>query len=99
MCHVRLDTYKRHIIGGVNLELNLSNTVQLITVIGFIVAVVKYTIISPLQTAITTLNQAVGELKAMLKSLENDQKNIDTRLIRVEESTKSAHKRIDGLEA
>ena len=85
-------------VGGGELELNLNNTVQLIAIISFAAVLVKKLIVSPLQTAITALNAAVQELKAVLSRLEQDQKNIDIRLTRVEESAKSAHKRIDGLE-
>jgi len=80
------------------LELNMSNTVQLITIVGFASLVVKLLIISPLQTAITALNDAVKELKTMLSTLDKEQKESGTRLTRVEESVKSAHKRLDGLE-
>ncbi|SFM41832.1 hypothetical protein [Pelosinus propionicus] len=79
------------------MELNLSNTVQLITIIGFTAGLVKFLIVKPLQTAITALKEAITEMKDMLFRLDQDQKGIDKRLVVVEESTKSAHKRLDGL--
>lgn len=41
---------------------------------------------------------AVDEIRLDNKSRDREVANINTRLIRVEESTKSAHKRLDGLE-
>ena len=38
------------------------------------------------------------ELKGMLKEMSEDQRNIDKRLVAVEESAKQAHKRLDGME-
>ena len=40
----------------------------------------------------------VDEIRLDNKSRDREVANINTRLIRVEESTKSAHKRLDGLE-
>lgn len=86
------------IFGGGTLELNLSNTVQLITIISFTAGLVKYLIVKPLQTAITALKEAITEMKDMLFRLDQDQKGIDKRLVAVEEAAKSAHKRLDGME-
>lgn len=84
--------------GGGELELNLSNTVQLITIISFTAGLVKYLIVQPLQVAITSLKEAVTEMKNMVFRIDQEQKCIDKRLVTVEESAKSAHKRLDGLE-
>jgi len=73
--------------------------VQLVTIITFTAGLVKYLIVNPLQTAITALKEAVTEMKNMVFRMDKDQKNIDKRLVRVEESNKVAHHRIDGLEA
>ena len=81
------------------MELNLNNTVQIIAIISFTSTLVKYLIVNPLQTAITTLNDAIKEIKKIHARLEEEQRNIDKRLVAVEESTKSAHKRIDGMES
>jgi len=79
-------------------ELNLNITVQLITVIGFASVIVKLLIVKPLQGAIETLQRAIDKMETMLNNLSEEQKGIDKRLVAVEESTKSAHKRIDGME-
>lgn len=80
------------------MEITLTNAVQLITVVGFVSLLVKQLIINPLQTAIVTLNKAVDDLKTVLARIEREQNSIDRRLVVVEESAKSAHKRIDGVE-
>ncbi|MBP2638685.1 MAG: hypothetical protein H6Q72_4592 [Firmicutes bacterium] len=80
------------------MELNLNITVQLITVIGFASVIVKLLIVKPLQGAIETLQRAIDKMETMLNNLSEEQKGIDKRLVAVEESTKSAHKRIDGME-
>lgn len=80
------------------MELTLSNTVQIISVIGFLALLVKQLIITPLQTTISSLNRAVEELKGVLTRIEREQNSIDRRLVVVEESAKSAHKRLDGME-
>jgi len=79
-------------------ELNLNNTVQIIAVIGFAAGIVKLLIVKPLQGAIETLQKAIDKMETMLNNLSEEQKSIDKRLVAVEESTKSAHKRIDGME-
>ena len=43
------------------------------------------------------LKEIKADFKAELKSLKNDLENVKERLTIVEQPTKSAHKRIDGL--
>lgn len=80
------------------MELNLNNMGQLITVITFTAGLVKYLIVNPLQTAITGLKEAVNEMKNIISRIDQEQKCIDKRLVAVEESAKSFHKRLDGWE-
>lgn len=86
------------LFGGGVLELNLSNTVQIISIVGFASVSVKYLIVNPLQTAIDSLQKAIVKMETLLERLEQDQKSMDKRLVVCEESTKSAHKRLDSLE-
>lgn len=81
------------------LNLNLNNMVQITIIIGFAAGVIKLLIVNPLQSAINTLNDAVEKMENMLSRLEREQQGIDKRLVAVEESSKSAHHRIDGWEA
>lgn len=80
------------------MEITLSNSVEIIAILTFAAALLRYTVIVPLQTAIATLKEAVDEVKTMLKELSDDQRSIDKRLVAVEESAKQAHKRLDGME-
>ena len=80
------------------MELNLSNTVEIFGIIGFTGGVLKYIVIDPIQQAMAAIKEAMEELKGMLKELSEDQRNIDKRLVAVEESAKQAHKRLDGME-
>lgn len=80
------------------MEQYLNNTVQFITIVIFMSGVVKLLIVNPLQTAITALKEAITKMDSLLTRLDYEQKCIDKRLVAVEESAKSAHKRLDGLE-
>lgn len=80
------------------MELNLNNTAEILGIIGFTAGVLKYTVIDPIRQAMSTLKEALDEVKTMLKELSEEQRNIDKRLVAVEESAKSAHKRLDGME-
>ena len=80
------------------MELNLNNTVEILGIIGFAGGVLKYIVIDPIQQAMAAIKEAMEELKGMLKELSEDQRNIDKRLVAVEESAKQAHKRLDGIE-
>ena len=81
------------------MALNLNNIVQFIAILSFTAGVLKYLIVNPLQKAIEDLKEAIFKMDSTLFRLEQEQKYIDKRLIIVEESTKSAHRRIDGIEA
>ena len=80
------------------MELNLNNSVQLITIISFTSMLIKYLIVNPLQVAIGALQKSIDKMETVLADMTNEQKGIDKRLVAVEESAKSAHKRLDGME-
>jgi biopolymer transport protein ExbB/TolQ len=84
------------------MNLPLDSIVQWITILGALLTLtsylLKHMIVSPLQTAITTLKDAVNELKKMLEKVEDVQQDIDKRLVAVEQSAKSAHHRLGRLE-
>ena len=86
------------LFGDEGLELNLNNTVQIIAIIGAAAGLVKLVIVQPLQTSINLLKEAITKMKDTLSRVADEQKCIDKRLVVVEESTKSAHKRLDGME-
>ena len=70
---------------NLSLELVISVIIQLIA-IGIFIGVYK--------TTISFMQIQIQELKADMKKYNN----VLERLIRVEDSTKSAHHRIDGIE-
>lgn len=80
------------------MHIDIGQTAQVITIIAFLAGVVKYLIVTPLQSALETLEKAVCELKAMLSTVDREQKIIVERLVVAEQIAKAAHKRIDTLE-
>lgn len=82
--------------------MELTDIVSYTVIISFSAAVIQYIIISPLQHSIASLGEAVTKLEQLLNDINNrvncETRNLDTRIVHVEESTKSAHKRIDALE-
>ena len=75
--------------------MTLSLIIEVLAIISFISAVVKYVIINPIQNELQTMNESLIELKHLIKMIDKEQKDIDRRLIVVEEAVKSAHKRLD----
>ncbi|MBU2702284.1 prefoldin subunit 5 [Sporomusaceae bacterium BoRhaA] len=80
------------------MEINLGNLVQLITIAVFVGGGINLIVIKPLGSAITALKETIIDLKNAIEKTEEARQDMDKRLVRVEESTKSAHHRIDGLE-
>lgn len=66
-------------------------TVQITVIMSFIGGVISYFFLTP-------LNRSITELKKIMQSTQEQQRMIDLRLARAEESTKSAHRRIDGID-
>lgn len=69
----------------------LTLTVQITVIMSFIGGVVSYIFLTP-------LNKSIMELRRLIQSTQEQQRLIDLRLARNEESTKSAHHRIDAME-
>lgn len=82
--------------------MELNEIVSYTVIISFAAAVIQYIVIRPLQTSISALGEAVSSLRSLLQDIEcrlnTETRNLDTRLVCIEESCKSAHKRIDTLE-
>ena len=82
--------------------MELNEIVSYTVIISFAAAVVQYIVIRPLQASIASLGEAVSSLRTLLQDIEcrlnTETRNLDTRIVCVEESTKSAHKRIDDIE-
>jgi hypothetical protein len=69
----------------------LTIAVQMTAIMSVIGGVISYIFLQP-------LNRAIKNLQLLITNTQEQQRLIDLRLVRVEESTKSAHHRIDGIE-
>ena len=77
----------------------LPSLAQSVAVAGFIAAAFSGVVLRPIYNVITELKEAIKEVRDGLKEIVQDRRMMNERLIRVEESVKSAHHRIDALEA
>jgi hypothetical protein len=57
-----------------------------------------YAVIKPLTGAIADLRELIHDMREDLQRNEEKRQEMDLRLVAVEESAKSAHHRIDGIE-
>ena len=57
-----------------------------------------YAVIKPLTGAIADLRELIRDMRDDLQRNEGKRQEMDLRLVAVEESAKSAHHRIDGIE-
>lgn len=69
----------------------LTIAVQMTAIMSVIGGVISYIFLQP-------LNQAIKNLQLLITNTQEQQRLIDLKLARVEESTKSAHHRIDGID-
>ena len=69
----------------------LTIAVQMTAIMSVIGGVISYIFLQP-------LNQAIKNLQLLITNTQEQQRLNDLRLARVEESTKSAHHRIDGID-
>ena len=69
----------------------LTIAVQMTAIMSVIGGVISYIFLQP-------LNQAIKNLQLLITNTQEQQRLIDLRLARVEESTKSGHHRIDGID-
>ena len=60
--------------------------------------VVNRLIIQPLQNSIDAMKEATRELKDLLSKLSEETKDIDKRLVAVEQITEVDHSRLDRIE-
>lgn len=79
------------------MHIDLSMTLQVLTILSMVCVAFKYFIISPLYGAIEKLKEATLELKDLTAQLKDAQHALDKRVSVLEESTKYAHKRITEL--
>ena len=65
---------------------------------GLAGTVFYYAVIKPLTGAIADLRDLIRDMREDLQRNEGKRQEMDLRLVVVEESAKSAHHRIDGIE-
>ena len=65
---------------------------------GLAGTVFYYAVINPLTGAIADLRDLIRDMREDLQRNEGKRQEMDLRLVAVEESAKSAHHRIDGIE-
>ena len=76
----------------------LSNLVAGTVVLGFMGSIFQYVILKPLNMAIAELKTAIYDLRSSVKANEARWHSLEIKLTEVEQSTKSAHHRLDTLE-
>jgi len=64
---------------------------------GIVMGILHYTVISPLRMAIDRLSETISRLEQAVGDMETRQRELDHRVTIVEQSAKSAHKRLDEL--
>lgn len=80
------------------MNISLESLVQIITIIGFAGGVVNYVVVRPLKDAVNTLSRSLDKLEQVLSEVKEREITLEQRVAHNEESTKTAHKRIDELE-
>ena len=80
------------------MNITLENVTIYIAIITFSVWIAKCLIVSPLKESISGLQRAIEKLGKSISILDSKIDQHDVRLVRVEESTCNAHKRIDRLD-
>lgn len=82
--------------------MTLNDAVSWVTIISFAGCVARFFIVKPAQKLITNLCDEIRELREFLQRLETkvdaENRTFDTRITRIDESSKSAHHRIDCIE-
>lgn len=63
----------------------------------FLASLFSYVVLRPIYNILNELKEAIKELRAELKNAEKDRRQMNERIIKLEESIKSAHHRIDEL--
>ena len=78
--------------------MDTSITAAVVGAAGLAGTVFYYAVIRPLTEAIADLRGLIRDMRDDLQRNEEKRQKMDLRLVAVEESAKSAHHRIDGIE-
>jgi outer membrane murein-binding lipoprotein Lpp len=77
-------------------SLNLADTASALSIVMTVGGLFYYT--ATLKAQIRTLSEVIQSLSASVDASNADRRALDTRITGVEESAKSAHKRLDRVE-
>ena len=78
--------------------IDLNTVVQTTVILTGICGLFNFVILRPLRMAIDELRGMIADIKRRADDDRNERHSIEIKLARVEDSTKSAHHRIDNLE-
>lgn len=71
---------------------------QLVTVLGFVGVLFSLAVIKPINGTIMETRDDVREIKDGLKRYDERLRDLEVKIVEVEQRAKSAHHRIDGLQ-
>ena len=77
----------------------LAIAVSCVTIIGFTATAFTAIVLNPLNKAIHNLEQLIQDMRGDLKHNEEKRQEMDKRIVKTEESVKSAHHRINHIES
>lgn len=78
--------------------MTINDFAQYVTVAATIGGGLYFAILEPLKAEIKRLGELITEMGRELEDSKEDRRNIDSRLARLEQSDKSAHKRLERIE-
>ena len=76
----------------------IASTAQTVVILAFASSVFSYVVLVPLNSAIKDLREMIAEIRKEAREREEKRQEMDLRIVKCEESSKSAHHRIDRLE-
>jgi peptidoglycan hydrolase CwlO-like protein len=81
-----------------DLNIFLSNTASAVAVAGGLGTLFYKLTLNPLNNEIERMRRILDRIEMRLDKIDEKVDGMDVRVAKVEESAKSAHKRLDGLE-
>ena len=79
------------------MNITLENATVYITIIMFVVGIVRCVLVAPIKDSIAGLQKCIEKLEKSLAILDEKMDSQRERIALVEASTRSAHKRIDEM--
>ena len=76
----------------------IETAAQIAAIAAVIGAAFSYTILRPLNASIKALKEAVDEMRAEMKESNRQRQELEVHRAEVDQSVRSAHRRIDALE-